>query len=75
MAMTATARRVGTTLKHEINVNDRNVIFTDEPEDLGGTDQGPAPHELLAAMLASCIATMDLASVIRTYPRSMDKGR
>jgi len=58
MAMTATARRVGTTLKHEINVNGRHVIFTDEPEELGGTDQGPAPHELLAAMLASCIATM-----------------
>jgi putative redox protein len=30
----------------------------DEPERLGGTDQGPTPHELLVAMLASCIATM-----------------
>jgi putative redox protein len=58
MAMTATARRVGKTLKHEIDVNGRHVIVTDEPKDLGGTDQGPAPHELLAAMLASCVATM-----------------
>ena len=58
MGMTATARRVGNTLKHEVDVNGRHVIVTDEPERLGGTDQGPAPHELLAAMLASCVATM-----------------
>ena len=58
MGMTATARRVGNTLKHEVDVNGRHVIVTDEPEHLGGTDEGPAPHELLAAMLASCVATM-----------------
>jgi putative redox protein len=58
MSMTATARRVGNTLKHEVDVNGRHVIVTDEPERLGGTDEGPAPHELLAAMLASCVATM-----------------
>ena len=58
MGMTATARRVGHTLKHEVDVNGRHVIVTDEPERLGGTDEGPAPHELLAAMLASCVATM-----------------
>ena len=58
MSMTATARRVGQTLKHEVDVNGRHVIVTDEPERLGGTDEGPAPHELLAAMLASCVATM-----------------
>jgi putative redox protein len=45
-------------LKHEVDVNGRHTIMTDEPERLGGTDQGPAPHELLAATLASCIATM-----------------
>jgi putative redox protein len=58
MGMTATARRVGDTLKHEVDVNGRHVIVTDEPERLGGTDQGAAPHELLAAMVASCVATM-----------------
>lgn len=58
MSMTASARRVGSTLKHEVDVNGRHVIVTDEPERLGGTDEGPAPHELLAAMLASCVATM-----------------
>ena len=58
MAMTATACRVGNSLKHEVDVNGRHTIVTDEPEQLGGTDAGPAPHELLAATLASCIATM-----------------
>jgi putative redox protein len=56
--MTATARRIGDTLRHEVDVNGRHVILTDEPERLGGTDEGPAPHELMAAMLASCVATM-----------------
>jgi putative redox protein len=58
MTMTATARRAGNSLKHEVDVNGRHTIVTDEPEHLGGTDQGPAPHELLVATLASCIATM-----------------
>jgi putative redox protein len=56
--MTATARRVGVGLKHEVDVNGRHMIVTDEPQSLGGTDVGPAPHELLAATLASCISTM-----------------
>ena len=58
MSMTATARRSGDGLRHEVDVNGRHTIVTDEPERLGGTDQGPAPHELLAATLSSCIATM-----------------
>jgi putative redox protein len=58
MSMTATARRTGNGLEHEVDVNGRHTIVTDEPERLGGTDQGPAPHELLAATLASCVATM-----------------
>ncbi len=67
MSMTASARRVGNTLKHEVDVNGRHVIVTDEPQRLGGTDEGPAPHELLAATLASCIATM-----IATYAQNRD---
>ena len=58
MSMTATAHRLGDGLKHEIDVNGRHTIITDEPLELGGTDEGPAPHELLAAALASCISTM-----------------
>jgi putative redox protein len=57
MSMTATARRIGDTLRHEVDVNGRHVIVTDEPKRLGGSDEGPAPHELLAAMVASCVAT------------------
>jgi putative redox protein len=58
MSFTASARSVDGTLRHEIDVNGRHTITTDEPFDLGGADSGPAPHELLAAMLASCVSTM-----------------
>jgi putative redox protein len=57
MTMSATTRRVGK-LRHRVDVNGRHTIVTDEPLRLGGTDEGPAPHELLPAALASCIATM-----------------
>jgi putative redox protein len=45
-------------LRHEVDVNGRHAIATDEPRSLGGTDTAPTPHELLAAMLASCASTM-----------------
>src|SRR4051794_17629461 len=45
-------------LRHEVCVNYRHVIHTDEPRSIGGTDTAPAPHELLPAALASCISTM-----------------
>jgi hypothetical protein len=38
MSMTATARRIGTGLAHQVDVNVRHTIVTDEPERLGGTD-------------------------------------
>jgi len=57
MAMTATTHRLGK-LRHRVDVNGRHAIVTDEPLRLGGTDEGPAPHELLPAALASCISTM-----------------
>jgi len=58
MGMTATARPVEGTLRHEVDVNGRHIIVTDEPSRLGGTDAGPAPHELMPAMLAACVSTM-----------------
>jgi putative redox protein len=58
MSLRASARRVGDGLRHEVDVNGRHLIVTDEPAQLGGTDTGPAPHELLPAALAACIATM-----------------
>ena len=32
------------------------TVIADEPEDLGGTDMGPAPGEFLLMSLASCTA-------------------
>lgn len=58
MTMTATARPVGGTLRHHVDVNGRHTIVTDEPAQLGGKDEGPVPHELLPAMLAACVSTM-----------------
>jgi len=55
---TATSRAVDGSLRSEVDVNGRHTLSTDEPESLGGTDTAPAPHELLPAMLASCISTM-----------------
>ncbi|MBV9310736.1 MAG: OsmC family protein [Solirubrobacterales bacterium] len=56
--MTASARSIGGTLHQRIDVNGRHVISTDTPARLGGTDGAPAPHELLPAMVASCVSTM-----------------
>jgi putative redox protein len=67
MTFTASARPIEGTLQHEIDVNGRHTIFTDEPEKLGGTDTAPAPHELLAAAIASCVSTM-----IALYARRRD---
>ena len=67
MSMTATARPVDGGLQHEVDVNGRHTIITDEPTALGGTDYGPAPHELLAASLAACVSTM-----IVTYANARD---
>ena len=58
MGLTAVARSEYGALRASVDVNGRHAIVTDEPVHLGGTDLGPAPHELLPAALASCIATM-----------------
>ncbi len=65
MSLTATARSHGDTLRHDILVDGRHHLVTDEPEGLGGTDEGPAPHELFPAALAGCVAT-----TIRMYART-----
>lgn len=42
-------------LKQHIS-NARNEIYSDEPLEIGGDDEGLAPHELLDAALGSCTA-------------------
>ena len=67
MSLTATAHSTGDTLRQDVLIDGRHRLVTDEPSRLGGTDRGPAPHELLPAALAACIAT-----TIRTYARTKD---
>jgi putative redox protein len=58
--MRAIARRENGSLKHDIEMGEHRLV-ADEPEDGGGTDEGPSPQELLAASLASCTAiTMEM---------------
>jgi putative redox protein len=60
MAMRAVARRSGGSLKHHVEMGGHRIT-ADEPQDQGGTDDGPSPQELLAASLASCTAvTMEM---------------
>ena len=65
MSLTATARSAGDTLRQEVLVDGRHRLVTDEPAQLGGTDAGPAPHELVPAALAACVAV-----TIRMYART-----
>ena len=67
MTVTATARPADGALRHEIDVNGRRTITTDAPAKLGGSDTAPAPHELLPAMLASCLSRMSTG-----YARTRD---
>jgi putative redox protein len=57
VSFTASARAIAGGLRQEVDVNGRHKIVTDEPRSLGGDDVGPAPHELLPAMLAACVST------------------
>jgi putative redox protein len=65
MSLIASAHSTGDTLRHDVLIDGRHRLVTDEPSRLGGDDRGPAPHELLPAALAACIAT-----TIRTYART-----
>ena len=57
VSLTATARTVPGTLRQDVLIDGRHRLVTDEPERLGGDASGPAPHELLPAAVASCVAT------------------
>ncbi|MEI7438047.1 MAG: OsmC family protein [Thermoleophilia bacterium] len=65
MTLIASARSTPSLLRQDVLIDGRFHVVTDEPEQLGGTDQGPTPHELLVAALAACTATA-VSSYIRT---------
>ena len=65
LSLTASAHSIGDTFRQEVLVDGRHHLVTDEPGELGGTDTGPAPHELLPSALAACVAV-----TIRMYART-----
>ena len=65
MTLIASARSTPGLLKQDVLVDGRFHVITDEPEHLGGTDEGPSPHELLVAALAACTATA-VSAYVRT---------
>lgn len=65
MALTATVLSSADTLRQQVQIRGgKHWITTDEPQDVGGDDSAPTPHELLPAALAACIAT-----TVRMYAR------
>jgi len=57
------ARTVAGGFRTDIDVADHRLV-ADEPEELGGTAEGPSPYDLLAAALASC-TSMTLVTYAR----------
>ena len=53
--MRAIAKRQNGSFKHRVEMG-THWITADEPEDHGGSDDGPSPQDLLAGSLASCTA-------------------
>src|SRR5580692_6513321 len=59
--MKATAHRSDReTYSYGVDIRNHKLVI-DEPQESGGSDEGPSPQELLAASLASCTAiTMEM---------------
>jgi putative redox protein len=55
-------------LTQRINAG-RHTLLADEPEDVGGQDQGPNPYELLLAALGACTSmTLELYAKRKGWP-------
>jgi putative redox protein len=57
MSLTASAHSVPGTLRQRVVIDGRHRLVTDEPVDVGGEGNAPAPHELFPAALAACVST------------------
>ena len=74
----APTRHVTASLKSQGYAVDIDVgpfsLRADEPQDRGGTDTGPTPHQLVAAGLASCTA-MTLRMYAARHAIPLDSAR
>jgi len=60
--------RLGTTAYKTLLSNGRTEIIADEPIEVGGSDLGPAPRELLCMSLAACTSiTLRMYSVKKKW--------
>jgi len=58
----------GSGLSQQIQVG-RHSLVSDEPVEVGGTDQGPTPYDLIAAALGSCTSmTLRMYSQRKGWP-------
>lgn len=58
LVTTSAAARWQQGMKTDVKVRQFGSIVMDEPEALGGTDQGPNPMEFVMAALDGCVAVM-----------------
>ena len=65
MSLSATARSIPGTLRQQVVIDGKHQLVTDQPERLGGSGDGPSPHELFPAALAACV-TVTLVEYGRT---------
>ncbi len=67
MSQVVVSSRPGAGLQHEVKVGEHTLI-ADAGKDVGGTEAGPNPHELLLASLGACTSmTLQLFSQKRGW--------
>ncbi|NQD71922.1 OsmC family protein [Sphingobacterium shayense] len=55
--------------KTTVTIEPSHVLIADEPQDVGGTDQGPAPSEFFLTALGSCkVITMRMYADRKSWP-------
>ena len=54
---------------HDVEMEGGHTLVSDEPESVGGADEGPSPTRLLAASLAACTAiTIEMYAERKKWP-------